>query len=88
MKTFTLKDNEYQLLMSILKGEEESRSGMSCNDPYKSEERLFTKEERIKMVEDTWPDKYGDYDEEDNDGFMFNSDYVSYIINLLEKQNL
>jgi len=84
MVKLTLEDNEYKLLMSILKDALEDRTNMCCNDPYKSEEKLFTLEERIKMNKDMWGDEFDDGNEENNDGFLFNSDYVSFIIDKIK----
>lgn len=82
MKTITLEDKELKLLLKILDEASEYRSDMGCNDPYKDEEKLFTKKERIKMNEKLCPD----ISEEDNDGTLFNSDYVEFIIDKIKKQ--
>jgi hypothetical protein len=81
--TIEFNEKEYKLLMLILEEAEESRGDMGCNDPYKSEEKLFTKKERIEISKQF----YKNIDEvEDMDGFLFNSQYVEYIINTIKKQ--
>ncbi len=88
MKTITLKDNEYQLLMSILDEINEDRSNCGCNDPEDKEEALFSREERVAMQKSMWGDEFEDQlDEgEENDGFLFNCDYTQYIIDLIKNQ--
>lgn len=78
----SLSDNELQLLMSILEEAEDDRLNMTCNDPYDEEEKLFTKKERIiiqKMLN-------GDEPEEEIDGFLFNNQYVEYLIERIKQQ--
>jgi len=82
MKTIELSDKDFKLLISILKDCEDDRSNMGCNDPYKEEEKIFTKKERIEMAKDQMPD----IDDEDNDGFLFNNQYVQYLIDKIKKQ--
>ena len=84
MKNIELNDKDYKLLMVILKNAEEERSDMGCNDPYKKEEKIYTKKERIEMQKTMWGQEI---DEEDIDGFLFNSDYVQHIINKIKEQN-
>ena len=82
MKTIKLKDNEYELLMGILEEAADTRSTMSCNDPYDEEEELFTPEERIEIQK-----SHGDdMDEEDIDGFLCNFEYPQYIIDVIKNQ--
>lgn len=79
MIQITLSEKEYKLLMSILVDCEDERSNMSCNDPYKGEEKIFTKKERIEMQKSLSEDL------DDLDGFLFNCDYVQFIINKIKK---
>ncbi len=78
----SLSDNELQLLLSILDEAQDERASMTCNDPYKNEEKLFSQEERIEMQRNLNMDE----PEEDIDGFLFNQQYVEYIINRIEEQ--
>ena len=55
---------------------------MGCNDPYEEEEKLFTKEERIEINKNLRDEE----DAEELDDFLYNSDYVQYLINIIEKQ--
>lgn len=77
-----LNEKEVKLLMSILKDAHEYRSDMTCNDPYESEESIFTKKERIEIQKMLNIDK----DEDEIDGFLFNMQYVEYIIEKIKKQ--
>lgn len=81
----TLSKKEVTLLMSILADAEESRACMTCNDPYKEEEKLFTKKERIEILRSIL--EQDEYEEDDiKDGFMSNAQYVQYIIETIQKQ--
>ena len=84
MKTYeiNLTDKEVKLLLMILEDAEDRRADMSCNDPEKREEKLFNKDERIKMQTQMNPDE----PEEDINGFLFNTQYVEYIIERIEQQ--
>ena len=82
IKTFTLKEKEYKLLMMILEECEADRSSCGCNDPYDEEEKLFTKKERIEMSKALMIDE----DEEELEDFMFNFQYVEHIINRIKSQ--
>jgi hypothetical protein len=85
MKTITLTDKEYQLLMSVLEDSESERSNMSCNDPYEYEKDIFTVEERIAMRTKIGDEFQGDLeDEEEDDGFMFNNQYVQYLVEIIK----
>ncbi len=83
--TFTLNKKEYKLLMSILEEAEDDRSRMSCNDPYKNEEKLFSKKERIEMMKQFYDD-FDDIEDEEKDGFLFNNQYVEFIIEKIKQQ--
>ncbi len=80
MKTIELTDKELKLLIMILEEAKEERTNMGCNDPYEDEEKIFTKEERKEMGKSI-------EDHDFPDGFLFNMDYVSYIINKIKSQN-
>lgn len=80
--TINLTSEEYKLLMSILNEVEEDRINMLCNDPYDTEEKIFTKKERIEMGKRIHGKVYDDF----NDGFLFNSDYVKYIIDRIKEE--
>jgi len=84
MKTIqiNLNEKEVKLLLKILKEAEETRSDMGCNDPYEDEEKMFKKKERIEMAKILNDGS----DEEEYDGFLFNSQYVQYIIERIEQQ--
>ena len=69
---------EYKLLMSILNDAYDERSSMSCNDPYEAEKKIFNKKERIEIV-----NTLRDWDDE---GFLFNFEYVDYLIERLKKE--
>jgi hypothetical protein len=77
-----LDEKELKLLLMILEEEQENRSNMCCNDPYKNEKKLFTKEERILMQRRMNPNE----PEEEIDGFLFNNQYVEYIIERITEQ--
>ena len=87
MIQITLTDKEYKLLMSVLKDCDEERLNMGCNDPYKNEQKMFTKDERNEMKKIVWGKKYVEdmNKEQATDGFLFNNDYVSFIINRIKK---
>lgn len=85
-----LENREIKLLLTFLKEAENFRSDMGCNDPYKSEEKMFTKEERKSIMKEYLAEDY-DYgtDEElfeDLDGFMYNCNYVTYLLKKIKKQ--
>ena len=82
MKTITLTEKEYNLLLKILKEAEEERGEMSCNDAYSSEEKMFTKEERKQMSISL----YGESDAEDMNYDIPNFGYVQYIKDLIKNQ--
>ena len=82
MKTITLTEKEYNLLLKILKEAEEERGDMSCNDAYSSEEKMFTKEERKQMSISL----YGESDAEDMNYDIPNFGYVQYIKDLIKNQ--
>ena len=73
---------EIKLLLLILEEAEDRRADMCCNDPEKREEKLFSKKERIEIQKIMYPDE----PIEDNDGFLFNSQYVEYIKERIEQQ--
>jgi len=77
-----LTKKEVRLLIKILKDTSDTRSSMSCNDPYPNEERIFTEEERTQMS------NYinEDLDEEDIDDFLFNFQFVDYLIKRIKSQ--
>ena len=77
-----LNKTEVKLLLMILEEAQETRADMCCNDPYKKEKKLFTKEERIIMQRRLNPNE----PEEEIDGFLFNSQYVDYIIERITEQ--
>lgn len=77
-----LTEKEIKLLMSILEEADDNRADMGCNDPYPNEQKLFTKEERKEITK-----KYlEDPEERSGNGFMFNTDYVTYIIERIKEQ--
>lgn len=78
-----LNEKELKLLMLILNEAEDDRSSMSCNDPYKKEEKIFTKEERIVFQRKLYGKQLC---EEDEDGFLFNDEYVQIIIDIIKSQ--
>jgi hypothetical protein len=80
MVEINLSDQEFKLLLMILREAEDQRADMGCNDPYKKEQKLFTKAERIEMQRQMNPDE----PEEDLDGFLFNCQYVEYIIDKIK----
>ncbi len=82
MKQINLSDKEYKLLMTILESESWSRNNMGCNEPYKDEEKIFTKKERIEIVKSMYKDSD---DEEEMDGFLFNFQYVEHLIDKIKK---
>ena len=77
-----LNKTEVKLLLMILEEAQETRADMCCYDPYKKEKKLFTKEERIIMQRRLNPNE----PEEEIDGFLFNSQYVDYIIERITEQ--
>lgn len=81
-----LSENEVTLLMSILKDAYEDRADMGCNDPVKKEEKLFSKKERINIMNTYLSDEFSKEDIKDLDGFMFNSNYVMFIIKRIKEQ--
>jgi hypothetical protein len=86
MKNYKIELNkkELKLLLSILESEEEYRRGMGCNDPYEEEKKLFTKKERIEIQKSMYDEN--ELDEEDIDGFLFNNEYVQFIIDKINSQ--
>jgi hypothetical protein len=76
-----LTKKEYKLLMKILNDSFESRISMGCNEPYSDEEKIFNKKERKEIVNSL----RNSFDEE-NEDFLFNFDYVDYIINRLKEE--
>jgi hypothetical protein len=84
MKSYNinLKENELLLLMSILEDAQDDRASMTCNDPYSNEEELFSQEERIEMKKIVNVDE----PEEEIDGFLFNMQYVEYLIGRIKEQ--
>lgn len=86
MKThkFELNEKELKLLLSILEEAEDNRSSMGCNDPYEEEEKLFTKKERIEMQKSMYDESQ--LDDEEIDGFLFNNQYVQFIIDKINSQ--
>jgi len=83
-KIIKLKEKDLKLLLTILEAESDSRSYMTCNDPYSNEESIFTQEERIVMAETQYPKDF--LKTIVNDGFMHNNMYVDYIIEIIKKQ--
>lgn len=81
--TIELTNKQLKLLMRVLKDCEDDRSSMSCNDPYSSEEKLFSKKERMQMQREMFGE---DLSEDEIDGYLFNSQYVEYLINIINKQ--
>lgn len=84
-----LTEKEIKLLMSILKDAQSERSSMGCNDAYKSEENMFTLEERQAMVRVAMsPNDWRKEDIEDSaeGGYMPNFMYVTYMINKIKEQ--
>jgi hypothetical protein len=77
-----LTKTEVKLLLMILEEAQETRADMCCNDPYEDEEKLFSKKERKIMQRDLSPNE----PEEEIDGFLFNSQYVDYIIERITEQ--
>ena len=77
-----LTDKELQLLLMILEEAEENRSNMTCNDPYDEEKELFTKKER-KIIQRSLNI---DEPEEEIDGFLFNNQYIEYIIERIKEE--
>ncbi|MDD4375069.1 MAG: hypothetical protein PHG67_14250 [Bacteroidales bacterium] len=86
MKTHTieLNEKELKLLMSILEEAEDVRSSMGCNDPYDEEEKIFTKNERIKMQKSMYDENQ--LDDEEIDGYLSNNQYVQFIIDKINSQ--
>ena len=77
-----LNEKEYKLLMLILEEAEESRGNMGCNDSYESEEKLFTKKERLEMSKIL----YDNPDEtEDELSCLSNFQYVEFLIDKIKK---
>ena len=58
MKTITLTDNQYKLLISTLSDYEEELAGCSCNDIYKNELKPYSTEELNEMLEAEGGKKY------------------------------
>ena len=94
MKTIQLTDKELKLLMIILEKYENDRLNMNLEKPYynDNEKNLFTKKERIEMIESL--KEKGEFDEMDSPlleeclkkGVLFHSQYVEYITYKIEKQ--
>jgi len=82
-----LTDKEMKLLLLLLEDLIDIRSDMSCNDPYKKEERLFSKSERKEMLRLLGETNYmSPEDAEDLDGDMYNTNYPAYIKYKLKSQ--
>ncbi len=81
----TLPRSEYKLLIKLLKDLEDRRSDDNCNDPDKSEERLFTKKERmdinLKLAEYRYISKQ---DAEDNEDFLYSHFFAAYLYHKLK----
>lgn len=88
MKASELTEKELKLLILILEDCESHRQSMGCNEPYKEEEKLFSKKERIEMGKSLMVNyAVMEYDEdEEDDGFLFNNQYVQYIIDRIKEQ--
>lgn len=82
MKTITLTEKQLKLLMIVLEECAETRSDIGCNDPYEEEEKLFTKEERLEIGKSLRNEE----DAEELEDFLYNSDYIQYLINIIGKQ--
>lgn len=76
-----LTNKEKKLLLSILEEARDNRQDMTCNDANNKEQKLFSKKERMKICK-----KYlEDMDEDEiKDGYMFNFQYVEYLIKRIE----
>jgi len=80
-RVIALSIKDHKLLMKVLKEASEKRSDMGCNDPYGDEEKMYTKAERMEMQKVLYGKKTA---EELGDGFLYNSDYVDYLIKKLK----
>ena len=81
-KKIELTAKQLKLLMFILEESEEDRGNMGCNDPYGNEEAIFTKKERKEIQKSL----YNNLEGEEIDGWLFNNQYVEYLIDLIKKQ--
>lgn len=81
MKKNELNKKDLKLLLLILEESLDNRIDMGCNDPYDDEEDLFTEKERIQIQKSLYEDEL---EEEEMDGFLFNHDYVQYLINKIK----
>jgi hypothetical protein len=77
MITIKLKENEVELLLSILNENQEDRSNMGCNDPYPEEEALFSEQEIKEM---------GAYVNDGEDMGMPNFCYTEFIKRKIKEQ--
>lgn len=81
----SLPKSEYKLLIKLLKDLKDRRSDDSCNDPDRSEERLFTKKERIainlKLAEYRYMSKE---DAEENEDFLYSHFFAAYLYHKLK----
>jgi len=94
MKTIQLTDKELKLLMIILEKYENDRLNMDIKKPYYDDDEkiLFTKKERIEMIESL--KEKGEFDEMDTplleeclrNGILFHNQYVEYITYKIKKQ--
>lgn len=82
-----LTEKEIKLLMLLLDDLADHRGRMTCNDPYKKEERIFTREERIEMNKFLGTTRYmSQEDAEEMEDFMYNNTYPAYIKYKLKSQ--
>lgn len=85
--TITLTKSEAKLLTLVLKESEKIRGDMSCNDPYRNEERLFSKSDRVKMLEYLVSNRFiSKEDAEEMDDFMYNDWYSAYLRYKIKEQ--
>lgn len=81
--TIELTENEAKLLLLLLKDQADERADYGCNDPEPSEEKLFTKKERMNIARVLGQNEM---DVEDMDGFLFNCDYPYYLRKKIKNQ--
>jgi len=82
-----LTEKEIKLLILLLDDLSDNRADMTCNDPYRKEERIFTKEEKNEMLK--LISKSGEIEEEDLeniDGCLANFHYPQYLMLKLKSQ--
>lgn len=85
--TITLTKAEAKLLKSVLKESEDIRGDMTCNDPNRREERLFSKSDRVKMLEYLVSKRFiSKEDAEDMEDFMYNNWYSAYLLYKIKDQ--